>query len=130
MAQDHVDLVRIGLAGWNSGDLEAMLETFASDSEFDWSDSPGLQRGVYRGETAAKWLAEWRDMFDEIRIEPLEFIAVGDHVVVPNRAYLRGRDGVTVQATSAFVYTVHDGKVTRLRMYQDTDDALRAVRDC
>jgi ketosteroid isomerase-like protein len=48
-------------------------------------------------------------------------------VVTPFTNYLRGRDGIEVQARAAFLWTIHDGKVTRLRFYQERREALEAA---
>jgi ketosteroid isomerase-like protein len=48
-------------------------------------------------------------------------------VVVPNTAHLRGREGVKVIARSTFVFTVENGQITRLRMFQERADALKAA---
>jgi ketosteroid isomerase-like protein len=47
--------------------------------------------------------------------------------VVPNTAHLRGRDGIEVTASSTFVYTVENGEITRLRMFQEQAEALEAA---
>jgi ketosteroid isomerase-like protein len=52
---------------------------------------------------------------------------VGSNVVVPNIAHMRGREGIEVTARSTFVYTVENGQITRLRMFQEQAEALEAV---
>jgi ketosteroid isomerase-like protein len=47
--------------------------------------------------------------------------------VVPNTAYRRGREGIEVIARSTFVFTVENGQITRLRMFQERAEALQAV---
>jgi ketosteroid isomerase-like protein len=99
-----------------------------ADCEVDWSESRGTQRGVYRGLTEVRRFSEeWLDLFDEIDIGPQRFIEAGGSVVVPNRLRVRGREGVTAETTSALVFTLSEGKIARLRMYQDEDRALEAV---
>ena len=39
---------------------------------------------------------------------------------------MRGRDGIEVSARSTFLYTVENGQITRLRMFQERDEALEA----
>jgi hypothetical protein len=51
----------------------------------------------------------------------------GDFVVVPNIAYRRGRDGIAVSARSTPVYTIHDRQVTHVCLFQEQDEALKAV---
>jgi ketosteroid isomerase-like protein len=40
---------------------------------------------------------------------------------------MRGRDGVEVTARSTFVFTVENGQITRVRMFQERAEALEAV---
>jgi ketosteroid isomerase-like protein len=62
-----------------------------------------------------------------VHLVPERFIEAGDAVVVPNSAELRGRDGIQTVARSTFVYEVRGGRIVRLRLYQETADALEAV---
>jgi ketosteroid isomerase-like protein len=68
-------------------------------------------------------------LWDEVRIEivdgPVE-VEVGV-VVVENVTYLRGRDGIEVQARSAWLTTIRDGETTSLTMYQTKQEALEAA---
>jgi len=65
--------------------------------------------------------------FEEIVIEPECYTPAGDSVVVPNIARQRGRDGIEVSARATFVFTVGDGRITRISLYQETADARKAV---
>jgi len=47
----------------------------------------------------------------------------GDDVVVPWTMHLTGRDGIEVQARVARTWTIRDGSVARLRIYQDRSEA-------
>lgn len=54
--------------------------------------------GTYRGhDEMRRWIQGWLEAFDEISIEPQEFIPVGDHVVVPTRQRFRSKAGVDVE---------------------------------
>jgi ketosteroid isomerase-like protein len=66
-------------------------------------------------------------LFDVFALEPDGFIECGEHVVVPNRTYMQGRDGIKVEAQSASVVTLHDGRIVEWRLYLDRDEALKAV---
>ena len=55
------------------------------------------------------------------------FTEVGSEVVVPNTAHVRGRQGIEVVARSTFVFTVENGQITRLRMFQEQAEALEAA---
>jgi ketosteroid isomerase-like protein len=128
MSQENVEIVRRRYEALNRRDLEGSLQDLHPDAEVDWSESFGVQRGMYRGigEIRRFW-EEWLEVFEEIDIRPEAFITVGEHVVVPNRAHFRGRDGVGVDASSASVFELRDGKIVSQRLYQDREAALEAV---
>lgn len=66
--------------------------------------------------------------FDQMRIEPQDFIDAGDKVVVPFRFGGRGRHtGIDVEFYVVHVWTVRDGKVARLDMYATEAEALAAA---
>jgi hypothetical protein len=58
---------------------------------------------------------------------PDEFIPHGEQVVVPLTARLTGRGRIEVEGRGAPVATLRDGRLVRWTMYQDRDEALKAV---
>jgi hypothetical protein len=54
-------------------------------------------------------------------------IPVGDHVVVPHTTRVRGRDGIEARARTTWLFTNPNGKIERLCLYQDKDEALEAA---
>jgi ketosteroid isomerase-like protein len=128
VSQENIDLVRQTLAAYSRRDIEALRALNHPDLELDWSASRGSLAGVYRGlDEAFRFYAEYYETFEATLIKPDRFIDTGDFVVVPNVAYQRGRDGIEVSARSTLVYTVHDRQVTRVCLYQEQDEALKAV---
>jgi ketosteroid isomerase-like protein len=127
MSQENVELVQRQIEAWNRRDLTVWSTSFRSDAEIDWSRAQGPFRGVYRGrgEREAFWDV-WLT-FEEAQIETHDVTDAGSEVVVPNTTHFRGREGIEVIARSAFVFTVEDGQITRLRMFQARDEALEAV---
>ena len=67
---------------------------------------------------------EIRETFESARLEPHEFIEAGDLVVVPWAMHGRGRDGIELVARFTFVFTIRNGAIERMVMYQDKEDAL------
>jgi ketosteroid isomerase-like protein len=128
MSRENVELVRRSIDAFNRRDMEAASQYFDPESEVDWSRSRGMESGVYRGSEAVRGF--WNtffDVFDEVTVTPEEYIEVGDRVVVPNRTRLRGRDGIEVQARSAFVATIRGGRIVEWTLYQEIDEALEAA---
>jgi ketosteroid isomerase-like protein len=128
MSQENVELARQSLDAYARRDVEALRALNHPDMELDWSASHGFQAGVYRGfDAALRFYEEYFDAFQEIVFEPLSFIDAGDSVVVPNVAHQRGRDGIEVSARSALVFTVRGSRISRICLYQETEEALKAV---
>jgi ketosteroid isomerase-like protein len=128
MSQENVHLVRRYIDAYNRHDIEAARKLSDPDMELDWSASRGWLAGVYRGfDEAVRFYAEYWETFEETVFEPDRFIDAGDSVVVPNVVYQRGRNGIEVSARSTIVYTFCNHKVIRICLYQETEQALKAV---
>jgi ketosteroid isomerase-like protein len=128
MASNNVEVVRRALDAWNRGDLDGALKDMHPAGEVDWSASRGLESGVYRGrEQVRRFYAQWLDVFDAVDSHAEEFIEAGDHVVVPMRSLATAREGLTVPVNSTQVFTLRDGKVVRVQLYQDKQSALEAI---
>jgi ketosteroid isomerase-like protein len=120
--------VRRWTEAWNRRDLKTWVASFHPEAELDWSRSLGPLKGVYcgNGELEVFWDGFW-STFEDAQIELHSFTEVACEVVVPNTAHMRGRQGIEVIARSTFVFTVENGQITRLRMFQEQAEALEAV---
>jgi ketosteroid isomerase-like protein len=128
MSQENVEIVRRAIAAYNRRDFEALQVLNHPDLQVDWSASRGLQAGIYRGrEEVFRLYQGFLEVFDEVRIEPARFVEFADSVIVPNRAQLRGRDGIETVARSALTFEIRDGRVFRICLYQETREALEAA---
>ena len=128
MSQENVEVVRRHIEAWNGRDLMTLLSVWHSDAEIDWSRSRGPLKGVYCGhrELETFWNEFW-STFEEVRVETHGFTEAGSEVVTSNTTHMLGRDGIEVIARSNFVYTVENGQITRLRMFQERAEALEAA---
>jgi ketosteroid isomerase-like protein len=128
MSQETIEAVRRNIEAWNRRDLTTWLALYRSDAEIDWSRSRSPFKGVYRGhrEWEAFWDVFW-STFEDVQLETHDFIQAGSDVVVPNTAHMRGRQGIEVIARTALVYTVENGQITCLRLFDEQDEALEAV---
>jgi ketosteroid isomerase-like protein len=128
MSRENVEIVRKAIDASNRRDVLMARALWHTEAEVDWSRSRGPLKGVYRGrEEVETFQDEFWSMFEKVELEAHGFMQAGSDVVVPNTAHLRGRDGMEVSARSAFVYTVEDGRITRLQMFQEPDEALEAA---
>jgi ketosteroid isomerase-like protein len=128
MSQANVEIVRRVLDAYSRRDLATITVLNDPEIEVDWSASHGWYADVYHGNDAIIQLLEgFFQAFEMFVVEVDSYIPVGDSVVVPNVAYQRGREGIQSSARSTFVFTLHDRKITKIRLYQETADALKAV---
>ncbi len=69
----------------------------------------------------------WASAFEELNVTFEEFIDAGDRVVVVAHHQGRGRgSGVEVDARFYEVYTLREGKVSRVDEYAEREEALEA----
>jgi ketosteroid isomerase-like protein len=123
-----VDVARRALDAYGRRDVAALRAAADPDIELDWSASRGWLAGVYRGlEETLRFYEDYFEAFQEIVIVPYRFIEAGDSVVIPNIAHQRGRDGIEVSARSTLVFSVRSQRITRICLYQETEQALKAV---
>ena len=128
MSQENVEIVQRSIAAYNRRDFEALRELSHAKMEVDWSASRGLEAGVYRGlEEVLGFYRNFLDMFEQVDVQPTRFIKSGESVVVPNTAYIRGRDGIEAVARSALIFEVRGGAVARICLYQEMHEALEAA---
>ena len=80
----------------------------------------------YAGELEVFWDSFW-STFEDVQLETHNLTDAGSEVVFANTAHVRGRDGIEVSARSTQVFTVENGQITRLRMFQERAEALEAV---
>ena len=128
MSHENVEVVRRNVEAWGRRDLPALMRDYRSDAEVDWSRSRGPFKGVYRGprEIEEFWGVLW-SAFDQGQLEIHGIRETGSEVVVLNTVHFRGREGIEVSARTALVYTVEDGQITCLRLFQERAEALEAV---
>ena len=127
MAQENVEIVRAAIDAWNRGDWDATLKDAAPSFEFDFSRSMGPGRGVYSLDQMGQYFREITEAWQSRRLEPDEIIEAGEQIVTPNTLYVQGRDGIKLQASSAWVWTLRDGRVAHICFYQGRREALEAV---
>ena len=123
----NVELVKAAINAANRGDWDAVFQDMAPGFELDMSRAVGPGRGIYALDQARHTWGEFAASWESLRVEPHEFIEAGDLVVVPWTVHVRGRDGIEVVSRPTFVWTIRDGAIERISLYQERQDALAAV---
>ena len=124
MSQENVEIVRAWYDAFNREDWDAMLKDAAPGFEVDFSRSVGPFPGVFGLDQIRRLVEDFRETWESAWLEPHEFIEAGDLVVVPGTQHVKGRGGIEVVARGAYVWTIRNGAIERMVMYQDKEDAL------
>jgi len=127
MSQENVEIVKAAIDAVNREDWDAAFQDAAPGFELDMSRGLGLMKGVYGLDQVRSLLAEFAGHWEAVWIELHEFIEAGDRLVVPQTTHGEGRDGIEVVSRPTLVWTIRDGAIERVCMYQERQDALEAV---
>jgi ketosteroid isomerase-like protein len=124
----EVALVKEGYQAFERGDLEWILEHFATDilveDRFESPDS-----ATFHGHDGfLEYLQGWLSAWESFRMEPDEFIVSGSQVLVLLRQYGRVQgSSVEIEERVAHLWTVRDEKAVGYRVYTNQADAIAAL---
>jgi ketosteroid isomerase-like protein len=131
VSEENVDLVRASWEAWERGDMKAIFGFY--DPEIVWdqthADTPELST-VYHGHDGVRqFLRAWTAPFESYYAHAEDFSDAGEAVVVRCRQGGRGKQsGVKVEMPPYWqVYRLRDGLITRIEVYADHDEAVKAV---
>ncbi|MEK6327093.1 MAG: nuclear transport factor 2 family protein [Actinomycetota bacterium] len=128
MSQENVEIVRAAIDAANKGDYDAAFKDAAPDFEWDNSRAIGADnRAVFSLQEAREFFKGVRGLWESAWIEINELIPIGDYVVLPHTTQVRGRDGIEVQARTTWLFTIRNGKIERICLYQERQEALEAA---
>jgi ketosteroid isomerase-like protein len=131
--QENVEIVQkvkaLATQARESGSRPQLTDLVAPDAEIDMSRrvfNPATYHGI------DGWMRlndELREVWQQWRVAPERYIDAGDRVVALETIHGRGRrSGVEIERRSASIWTLLDGRVRRVEIGLDPDDALKAVR--
>jgi ketosteroid isomerase-like protein len=129
MAHENVALLRRMYDAFNEGDLDALMDRFAPDAEQIVATLG--QTNVGRAEIR-KSFEEYFEVVEAHHTEPVEFIEVGEQVVVPVRLHGRMRhtqitdDMIPTEMVHAFAF--RGGQIVWNYICFERDEALAAAR--
>jgi uncharacterized protein len=129
MSQENVEVVRKALMAWEPGKRDSALALADPEIAIDATRNvfnPGSYVGI---DGVRQMLAGMDETWEEMRVEPEEFIDAGDRVVVIGKLVGTGKgSGVEVERFNGQVWTIRDGLVVRLEVgFLDRAAALEAA---
>ena len=126
MSQENVEIMRTGLAAWNTGDEERLRDVYdpnAIHKSIEGWPEPGPFVGR---EAIMEWFRRLRETWDTDAMEPVSFTDAGDSVVV--RLVWRGViQGAEPNMELTGIYTLRKGRVVFAELFWDHTEALEAV---
>jgi uncharacterized protein len=128
MSQEEVDLFNAGLAAWNAGDYEAIVDLCHPDVEWTFSDRLPDATGHIKGKAEVRrFFQNFTGDWSEISIRAERIADTGPHVVAEVAFLAKGRDDIEVSMRFIHVWTVRDGQIVRFRGFPSCEEALEAV---
>jgi ketosteroid isomerase-like protein len=128
VSETDIETLRVGYEAVSRGDWDS--PTMFADPEFELQTadrvvSPGTYRGV---DAVRRFFEDLFAPFEEVIVEPEEFFVRGDQIVafVVTRLRPTGSSAV-VENRIGHLWTMRDGKATRLQVFPRREDALRAA---
>jgi ketosteroid isomerase-like protein len=137
MSQENIELARRGYEALNEAYRRRDVDYLRPVVEELWhpeivaTDRVGRfpETGEWHGrEAVLGFVLNQTEAFDQMWLEPEEFIDAGDHLIVAVRFGGRARHTeLPVEFTAVHLWTMQDGKAVRFDFYDSTQDALEAA---
>jgi ketosteroid isomerase-like protein len=127
--ESNVDVVKKFVDAFNRRDMDAIVDNLHAEVELhEWPDAPGTQS--YRGpEGVQQALDNWFDVWEWMQVTIEDVVEEGDRVLISFHHRAKGKGSeVEVETDSHNVYTLDGGKVTRMELFIDREQALAAFR--
>jgi ketosteroid isomerase-like protein len=123
--KENLQVVREMLEDYLRGDYESALPAFSPDVEV----VTALER--FHGHAGVVDEAKrWEEMWSDYRFDVEELVDSGDKVVLLYHQLGRAKgSGIQVEERAGWVYTLREGKIARVEMFQDRESALRRLAD-
>ncbi len=134
MSRENVEIVRRVLGSdvidaTEPGVVEGIVERLPAEIEFE-EDPRFPEAGVYRGRSELLgYYRQFTSEFERFVFEVEEIVSTGpaDVLVLFRLSGLGSGSSATFEFRPAWLFTVRDGRVTRIKAYLDRDEALEAT---
>ena len=127
MSRENVDKARAFIDAYNRRDFDTALADF--DPEIEWV-LPARQRSDSgRGQAAViRFFEDIDQTWEELWLEPQEYVDAGDRVATRLRHHGRSRSGAEIDEELYHqVATFRDGKIVRMEYFGEWAEALEAA---
>jgi len=128
MSQADIETLRAVYEAVSRGDWDAALRDARPDFELRTPDQNPIA-GTYRGRDAIRgFFAELWAAFEEVAVQPGQFLELDDRILVSLVMELRPSDsGAKVQMQITHLWTMRDGQPVRCEVFRRREEALEAA---
>ena len=129
MSQENVETLRRLIELWAQGPTDVPTDLVAPDIEFV-SPLTRFRGRPYRGyDDARDWMRDIREQFETWEYTLDELREAGEAVLALGHVHLKGRgSGVVLEQDGAWLARfAADGRVRRMQVFTDRDEALEAA---
>jgi hypothetical protein len=124
--------VDLGKIDWRSDEMRELLAgVYTEDVELrtlETGAGTGIEACYVGPEGVARYLEAWTEPFDEYFVEWLDFIEIGELVLVPTRNWgTGGASGARTEIELTWLYELRDGRVVRAYQYDTIEQAREAA---
>jgi ketosteroid isomerase-like protein len=128
MSQAEIETLRVGYEAVSRGDWDAASRFAHPEFELRTADrvpNPGTYRGP---EEVRRFFEDLFEPFEEVVVEPEEFFERADQIVVFVLTRFRPTgSSAVVENRIGHLWTMREGKATRLQVFPRREDALEAA---
>jgi ketosteroid isomerase-like protein len=128
MSRENVAIVKGNFEAFDRGDFDYLNARLAPDFEIGDRVVPEGPPAVKGPQALMATVGELRDAFGDLRFQPLEFVDLGERVLVRVRIEGRAdRGGLSIGEDIAHLYSFRDGLVVRLDIYRNWPEGRQAA---
>jgi ketosteroid isomerase-like protein len=132
MSQENVEIVRAVYDAGARRDAAAVLSLHDPEVEWDISRAPARElmgQSIYHGHEGLRmFFREWYEAWETVAADLHELIDAGDDVISVETTRGRGRaSGASVTLSHHAVWTIREGKISRVVWFATHAEALEAV---
>jgi ketosteroid isomerase-like protein len=128
LSRENVKLARRSMEAWNSGNVEAWLETLDPAVRM-WPPEPDHGQPPYKGHAGAREFREaLAGQWGHIWLRSESFHSNGDKVLAVGQLEAHGKEnGLRLTTPAAWLVRLRDRRIVAWRVFTDQNEALKAA---
>jgi ketosteroid isomerase-like protein len=128
VSKEYVERLRLAYEAFHDGGVEAIVDGVAPDFEIRDRESAPDRSTLVGGQGIMELVRLNMEVFDELHLDPIEFIDSGDIVIVVVRMRVHGRaSGISIASEPAHAWQFVGGRAARMEIYANRQRAVDAL---